>query len=68
LGYALGSDNTNHSLAILASVLGFFGVTGAGLLAKAKAQAAVLSGRLREAFYRDIVEAQATVLPKGVKS
>jgi hypothetical protein len=67
-GYALGSENTNHSLAILASVLGFFGVTGAGLLAKAKAQAAVLSGRLREAFYRDIVEAQATVLPKGVKS
>ena len=48
-------------------MLGFFGVTGAGLLARAKAQAAVLSVRLREAFYRDIVEAQATVLPKGMK-
>jgi hypothetical protein len=49
---------------VAASVLGFFGVTGAGLLARAKAQAAVLGVHLREAFYRDIVEAQATVLPK----
>jgi hypothetical protein len=54
-------------VAVLASVVGFFGVTGAGLLARAKAQAAVLSVHLREAFYRDIVEAQATVLPRGVK-
>lgn len=67
-GYFLGSDTSNKGLAVFASVLGFFGVTGAGLLAKAKAQAAVLSGHLREAFYRDIVAAQATVLPKGVKS
>jgi len=67
-GYALGADTSNKGLAVFASVLGFFGVTGAGLLAKAKAQAAVLSGHLREAFYRDIVAAQATVLPKGVKS
>jgi hypothetical protein len=67
-GYALGADTSNRGLAVFASVLGFFGVTGAGLLAKAKAQAAVLSGHLREAFYRDIVAAQATVLPKGVKS
>jgi hypothetical protein len=66
-GYALGSDTSNKGLAVFASVLGFFGVTGAGLLAKAKAQAAVLSGHLREAFYRDIVAAQATVLPKDVK-
>ena len=35
---------------------------------KEKIQAAVLSGHLREAFYRDIVAAQAAVLPKGVKS
>ena len=67
-GYALGADTSNKGLAVFASVLGFFGVTGAGLLAKAKAQAAVLSGHLREAFYRDIVAAQATILPKGVKS
>ena len=67
-GYALGAGTSNKGLAVFASVLGFFGVTGAGLLAKAKAQAAVLSGHLREAFYRDIVAAQATVLPKGVKS
>jgi hypothetical protein len=63
-GYALGSDTTKTGTAVAASVLGFFGVTGAGLLARAKAQAAVLSVHLREAFYRDIVEAQATVLPK----
>jgi hypothetical protein len=67
-GYALGADTSNKGLAVFASVVGFFGVTGAGLLAKAKAQAAVLSGHLREAFYRDIVAAQAAVLPKGVKS
>jgi len=67
-GFALGADTSNKGLAVFASVLGFFGVTGAGLLAKAKAQAAVLSGHLREAFYRDIVAAQATVLPKGVKN
>jgi hypothetical protein len=67
-GYALGAGTSNKGLAVFASVLGFFGVTGAGLLAKAKAQAAVLSGHLREAFYRDIVAAQATVLPEGVKS
>lgn len=66
-GYALGADTSNKGLAVFASVLGFFGVTGAGLLAKAKAQAAVLSGHLREAFYRDVVAAQATVLPKGTK-
>lgn len=66
-GYFLGSDTSRTGTAVLASVLGFFGVTGAGLLARAKAQAAVLSIHLREAFYRDIVEAQATVLPKGVK-
>jgi hypothetical protein len=63
-GYALGSDTTRTGTAVAASVLGFFGVTGAGLLARAKAQAAVLGVHLREAFYRDIVEAQATVLPK----
>ena len=63
-GYALGSNTTKTGTAVAASVLGFFGVTGAGLLARAKAQAAVLSVHLREAFYRDIVEAQATVLPK----
>jgi hypothetical protein len=63
-GYALGSDTTRTGTAVAASVVGFFGVTGAGLLARAKAQAAVLSVHLREAFYRDIVEAQATVLPK----
>ncbi len=63
-GYALGSDTTRTGTAVAASVLGFFGVTGAGLLARAKAQAAVLGLHLREAFYRDIVEAQATVLPK----
>jgi hypothetical protein len=63
-GYALGSDTTRTGTAVAASVLGFFGVTGAGLLARAKAQAAVLSVHLREAFYRDLVEAQATVLPK----
>lgn len=63
-GYALGSDTTKTGTAVAASVLGFFGVTGAGLLARAKAQAAVLSVHLREAFYRDLVEAQATVLPK----
>jgi hypothetical protein len=67
-GYFLGANTQNRGTAILASVLGFFGVTGAGLLARAKAQAAVLSVRLREAFYQDIVEAQATVLPKGVGS
>jgi hypothetical protein len=66
-GYALGSNTSNSGVAVLASVVGFFGVTGAGLLARAKAQAAVLSVHLREAFYRDIVEAQATVLPRGVK-
>jgi hypothetical protein len=66
-GYALGSNTTNKGVAVLASVVGFFGVTGAGLLARAKAQAAVLTVRLREAFYRDLVEARATVLPKGVK-
>jgi hypothetical protein len=66
-GYFLGADTSNKGVAVFASVLGFFGVTGAGLLAKAKAQAAVLSGHLREAFYRDVVAAQATVLPKGVK-
>jgi hypothetical protein len=63
-GYALGSDTTRTGTAVAASVLGFFGVTGAGLLARAKAQAAVLGVHLRDAFYRDIVEAQATVLPK----
>lgn len=63
-GYALGSDTTRTGTAVAASVLGFFGVTGAGLLARAKAQAAVLSVHLREAFYRDLVESQATVLPK----
>jgi len=63
-GYALGSDTTRTGTAVAATVLGFFGVTGAGLLARAKAQAAVLGVHLREAFYRDIVEAQATVLPK----
>jgi len=63
-GYALGSDTTRTGTAVAASVVGFFGVTGAGLLARAKAQAAVLSMHLREAFYRDLVEAQATVLPK----
>lgn len=63
-GYALGSDTTKTGTAVAATVLGFFGVTGAGLLARAKAQAAVLSVHLREAFYRDLVEAQATVLPK----
>lgn len=63
-GYALGSDTTRTGTAVAASVLGFFGVTGAGLLARAKAQAAVLGVHLREAFYRDIVEAQATMLPK----
>ncbi len=67
-GYFLGASTQNTGTAILASVLGFFGVTGAGLLAWAKARAAVLSVRLREAFYRDIVEAQATVLPNGVES
>jgi hypothetical protein len=67
-GYFLGSDTSKRGTAVLASVLGFFGVTGAGLLARAKAQAAVLGVHLREAFYRDIVEAQATVLPKGVKN
>lgn len=67
-GYYLGAKTHNTGTAILASVLGFFGVTGAGLLAWAKARAAVLSVRLREAFYRDIVEAQATVLPPWVKS
>lgn len=66
-GYFLGADTSNKGVAVFASVLGFFGVTGAGLLAKAKAQADVLSGHLREAFYRDIVAAQATVLPRGVK-
>jgi hypothetical protein len=63
-GYALGSDTTKTGTAVAATVLGFFGVTGAGLLARAKAQAAVLSVHLREAFYRDLVEKQATVLPK----
>jgi hypothetical protein len=63
-GYFLGSDTSHKGVAVAASVLGFFGVTGAGLLARAKAQAAVLSAHLREAFYRDIVEAQASVLPK----
>ena len=63
-GYALGSDTTKTGTAVAATVLGFFGVTGAGLLARAKAQAAVLSVHLREAFYRDLVEEQATVLPK----
>src|SRR6185437_6213694 len=63
-GYALGSDTTKTGTAVAASVVGFFGVTGAGLLTRAKAQALVLSVHLREAFYRDIVEAQATVLPK----
>jgi hypothetical protein len=67
-GYFLGSDTSKTGTAVLASVLGFFGVTGAGLLAWAKARAAVLSVHLREAFYRDIVEAQATVLPRGVGS
>jgi hypothetical protein len=67
-GYFLGANTQNTGTAILASVLGFFGVTGAGLLAWAKARAAVLSVRLREAFYCDIVEAQATVLPNGVNS
>lgn len=67
-GYFLGSGTSKTGTAVFASVLGFFGVTGAGLLARAKAQAAVLGVHLREAFYRDIVEAQATVLPKGVKS
>jgi hypothetical protein len=67
-GYFLGANTHNTGTAILASVLGFFGVTGAGLLAWAKARAAVLSVRLREAFYRDLVEAQATVLPKGAGS
>ena len=62
-GYALGADTTRTGTAVAASVLGFFGVTGAGLLARAKAQAAVLGVHLREAFYRDIVEEQATVLP-----
>ena len=67
-GYFLGANTQNRGTAILASVLGFFGVTGAGLLAWAKARAAVLSMRLREAFYRDIVEAQATELPQGAGS
>jgi hypothetical protein len=65
-GYFLGSGTSKTGTAIVASVVGFFGVTGAGLLARAKAQAAVLGMHLREAFYRDIVEAQAAVLPKGV--
>ncbi len=67
-GYFLGADTSHKGVAVVVSILGFFGVTGAGLLARAKAEAAVLSVRLREAFYRDIVEAQATVLPKGAPS
>jgi hypothetical protein len=49
------------------AILGFFGVTGAGLLARAKTQARALFVHLRTAFYQDVISDKATILPAGVK-
>ena len=62
-GYWIGVNKTSSGWAMVASILGFFGVTGAGLIARARARAQILAGHLRDAFYSDIVSARATILP-----
>jgi hypothetical protein len=53
----------NHALAGVLAVLGFFGVSGSGALAKAKDQAHELLGELRIAFSLDLVKEAVTVPP-----
>jgi hypothetical protein len=66
-GYYVGANKTSTGWSVAASIIGFFGVTSAGLLARAKTQARALYVHLREAFYRDVVSEKAIILPKGVK-
>ena len=66
-GYYVGANKTSTGWTVVATILGFFGVTGAGLLARAKTQARALYVHLREAFYQDVISDKATILPSGVK-
>lgn len=66
-GYYVGANKTSTGWTVTATILGFFGVTGAGLLARAKTQARALYVHLREAFYQDVISEKATILPSGLK-
>jgi hypothetical protein len=67
-GYYLGADKASSGWSVAVSILGFFGVTGASVLARAKTQTRALYAHLRDAFYQDVISEKATILPKGVKS
>lgn len=55
--------SSSHGLGAVLGVLGFFGVTGAGLHARAKNSALQLISRMRMAYETDLVAEQATHVP-----
>lgn len=55
--------SSSHDLGGVLAVLGFFGVTGAGLHAHAKNSALQLLSRMRLAYETDLVAEQATQVP-----
>jgi len=57
------ASSSSHGLGAVLAVLGFFGVTGAGLHARAKNSALQLVSRIRLAYETDLVAEQATHVP-----
>ena len=62
-GYFLSHEDRYHGVAAVLAVLGVFGVTASGLLAKAKDKANDLLRHLRTAMYGQLVDEAATRLP-----
>ena len=62
-GYFPSHQGRYHALATVLAVLGVFGVTASGLLAKAKDEAHDLLRQLRTAMYGELVDEAATHLP-----
>lgn len=62
-GYFLSHHDRYHGVATVLAVLGVFGVTASGLLAKAKDKANDLLRHLRTAMYGQLVDEAATRLP-----
>jgi hypothetical protein len=67
-GFYISENQTSTGWTTAITIIGLFGVTGAGLLARAKTQAEALYVRLRAAFYQDVISEKATILPKGVRT
>jgi hypothetical protein len=66
-GYYLGANQTSSGWSVAITILGFFGVTAAGLLARAKTQGLALYVQLRKAFYDDVIAENAAILPAGAE-